>query len=81
MLYISEYLSGNRTAQVLKNLTTNQYVVYCFCCGNEAQSEPFDTETAAEDWAEDWVEKQVELEAFAEIQPASDSAGCGCHNG
>ena len=61
MMYRSEYLEGKRTAQVLFNMTTKKYVVYCFCCGNEAESEPFDTEPAAEDWAEDWVQRQVEL--------------------
>ncbi len=59
--YLHEYREGTRTAQVLKNTTTDKFVVYCFCCGNEAQSDPFDTEQDAENWAEDWVQKQIEL--------------------
>lgn len=61
MMYRSEYIEGKRTAQVLMNIATKKYSVYCFCCGNEAESEPFDTEIEAENWAEDWVQRQVEL--------------------
>lgn len=75
MLYVSEYIEGKRTAQVLKNLTTKEYLVYCFCCGHEAHSDPFDSETAAENWAEDWVQKQVEL---PELVEASGPEGCHC---
>jgi hypothetical protein len=65
MMYLHEYREGDRTAQVLKNMTTKKFIVYCFCCGNEAQSDLFDTEQDAESWAEDWVQKQVELTTLA----------------
>jgi len=64
MMFRSEYMEGNRTAQVLWNMTTKKYSVYCFCCGQEAESEPFDTEQAAEDFAEDFVQKTIELPQF-----------------
>jgi len=73
MQYLHEYREGNRTAQVLKNTTTNKFIVYCFCCGNEAESDPFDTEQQAEDWAEDFVQKQVELP-----QLKNDTNDCCC---
>ena len=77
MLYLSEYIKDRRTAHVLKNLTTNKFVVYCFCCGHEAESDPFETETEAEDFAEDWVQKKVELTALVEI---AGEKGCGCNH-
>lgn len=76
MMYRSEYVEGARTAQVLQNMATKKYVVYCFCCGHEAESQPFDTESAAENWAEDWVQKAVELPALVE---AAGHEGCGCN--
>jgi len=76
MLYLSEYVEGKRTAQVLQNLTTKKYLVYCFCCGHEAESDAFDIESDAEDWAEDWVQKQVELPALEEL---AGPEGCGCN--
>lgn len=68
MMYRSEYIEGQRTAQVLMNMTTKKYVVYCFCCGNEAESEPFDTEQAAEDFAEDFVQKTIQLPQFENLE-------------
>ena len=74
-LFLSEYVQGTRTAQLFQRTTGLDYVVYCFCCGHEAESEPFATQQLAEDWAEDWVHKTVELEALVE---AVGPQGCGC---
>jgi hypothetical protein len=76
-LFVSEYVEGTRTAQLLQRRTEQDYVVYCFCCGHEAESEPFGTLQLAEDWAEDWVQKTVELEALVD---AVGPDGCGCQD-
>ena len=74
-LFLSEFVQGTRTAQVFQRRIELDYVVYCFCCGHEAESEPFETEQLADDWAEDWVQKTVELEALVELVGPE---GCGC---
>lgn len=76
-LFLSEYLEGTRTAQVFQRRQEKDFVVYCFCCGHEAESEPFATEDQAESWAEDWVQKEVELEA---LEVLAGPEGCGCQN-
>ena len=76
-LFISEYMEGTRTAQLLQRTTKQDYVVYCFCCGHEAETEPFENKQLAEDWAEDWVQKTVELEALVEMVGPE---GCGCQD-
>ena len=78
MLYLSEYREGNRAAQVLKNTTTKQFVVYCFCCGNESESEPFELESDAEDWAENFVQKQIDL-PHKEGEEQTEHRDCGCN--
>lgn len=68
MMYRSEYMQGSRTAQVLMNIATKKYLVYCFCCGEEARSDAFDSEQAAEDFAEDFVQNTVNLPQFESIK-------------
>lgn len=74
-LFLSEYVSKTRTAHVFKRLEQRDFVVFCFCCGHETETEPFDTEQLAEDWAEDWVEKTVELDTLNTDQEHTD---CKC---
>jgi hypothetical protein len=74
-LFLSEYVEGTRTAHLFQRIKEQDYVVYCFCCGHEAETEPFVTEQSAEDWAEDWVTKTVELEELVEM---AGPEGCGC---
>lgn len=76
-LFVSEYVEGTRTAQWFQRLTEQDYVVYCFCCGHEAESEPFDTEYDAAVWAARWCNHQEELEVLeAQVGPE----GCGCND-
>lgn len=74
-LFLSEYVEGTRTAHTFKRVKEGDFVAYCFCCGHEAETEPFATEQLVDDWAEEWVQKQVELPQLVELAGAE---GCGC---
>ena len=75
--YLSEFVQGTRTAHVLLRIVEKDFVVFCICCGHEAESEAFGTQQLAEDWAEDWVQHEVELTALVEL---AGPEGCGCQN-
>lgn len=74
-LFVSEHVKGKRTAHVFKLLSEEGYVVFCFCCGQETETDLFDTQLAAEEWSIGWCEHTQELPNH---EPASDSGGCGC---
>ena len=74
-LFLSEYVQGTRSAHVLERLTSKDYVIYCFCCGYELETDSFSTEQEARNWAQDWVEHTVELPELAEM---AGPEGCGC---
>lgn len=74
-LFVSEQINGSRTAHTFKRLATEDFIVFCFCCGHEAESEPFPTEYDAAVWAARWCNHQEELEVLvAQVGPE----GCGC---
>jgi hypothetical protein len=74
-LFISEQINGTRTAHVFQRVKEQDYIVFCFCCGHEAESEPFPTEYDADHWAMRWLNHQ---EQVPELQSLNDSGGCGC---
>jgi hypothetical protein len=74
-LFLSEYVQGKRTAQIFTRVQQGDFVAYCFCCGHEMETEPFDTEQLANTWADNWVQKQVEL---PELTALAGPEGCGC---
>ena len=74
-LFISEQVNGTRTAHVFQRIAEQDYIVFCFCCGHEAETEPFPTEYDAAHWSMKWLNHELELE---ELQALSDSGGCGC---
>lgn len=59
MLYLKEIQTQKRSAQILQEIKTKQYRVYCFCCGQESQTEPFATQQEAEQWATDWISEKA----------------------
>jgi len=75
-LFLSEYTSKTRTAQVFQRLTEKDFVVFCFCCGQETETDPFESQSLAENWAKDWLLKQVEL---ATMNTLSEHQDCNCN--
>jgi len=75
-LFLSEYTNKTRTAQVFQRSTEKDFVVFCFCCGQETETDAFESEALAENWAEDWVLKQVELSTMS---TATEHQGCDCN--
>lgn len=71
-LFISEQVNGTRTAHVFQRLKEQDYIVFCFCCGHEAASEPFPTEYLADHWTMKWLGHELELEELTATE------GCGC---
>ena len=72
--FVKEHQHMTRTAQVLRNTTTNTYTVYCFCCGEETETPSFESQLEAEAWAQDWVQKQASLTEF----DLAESTECSC---
>jgi hypothetical protein len=54
-LFLSEYVSGDRTAWVCRRRDLNDFVVIGYINGMERIGHPFATEQQADDYAEDWV--------------------------
>jgi hypothetical protein len=54
-LFLSEYVSGDRTAWVCRRRDLNDFVVIGYINGMERIGHPFPTEQQADDYAEDWV--------------------------
>ena len=54
-LFLHEYISDQKTAQVYRDLNTGKFWVLGFQGSEQWINEEFITESSAEDFAEDWT--------------------------
>ena len=59
MIFLSEYSSRYRTAEVYRRNSHNDFVAVGYEHSMPRASHPFLKENQAEDWAEDWVQGTI----------------------